>query len=42
MFGAKNNCQIELVLNGSKYILGNESLEFELEYPYLDITDYLI
>ena len=41
LFGAENNCQIELVLNGSKYILGNESLEFELEYPYLDITDYL-
>ena len=42
LLGAKDNYQAELYLNGTKYILGNKSLEFELEYSYQEAGSYLI
>ena len=43
IFGAKNNNQVKLNLNGSEYILSNDnkSLEFELKY-YQENSSYLI
>jgi len=41
MFGAKNNNQIKLNINGSEYTLSNQSLEFELESNQ-NISSYII
>jgi len=42
LLGAKDDYQAELNLNGTKYILGNKSLEFELEYSYQEAGSFLI
>ena len=41
LIGTKNNYQMKLYVNETEYILGNESLEFELEYTKKDFGHYL-
>lgn len=42
MIGAKNNYQIKIYVNKNEYLLGNESLEFELEYADQGFGEYFI
>ena len=43
IFGAKNNNQVKLNLNGSEYILSNDNKSFEFELKsYQEIRSYLI
>ena len=42
LIGTKNNYQMKLYVNETEYLLGNESLEFELEYTKKDFGHYFI
>ena len=42
LLGVKNNYQIEILVNKIEYILGNKSLELELQFPDLDPLDHFI